>query len=132
VPSAHNALDRRAGYAASAAVLALQTVGSLLMWGPIPLAWLWVGGRAYAVTGSLAADLGVALLGFVATAALTMSALARLDVLWIGLRRRAGHDQADGALTRVVVGSATLGILLFLLWFYVLSDAYIIPFMPAQ
>ena len=120
------------GDAVCAAVLAVQAIGSLLMWGPMPLAWLWVGGRAYDVTGSLAADLGVALLGFLVTAIVTMWALTRLDTVWIALRRRAGHDQADGALSQVVIVSATLGILLFLVWFYVLSDAFIIPFMPSQ
>src|SRR5439155_9134854 len=58
---------RRAAKAASAGVLAVEAIGSLLMWAPIPLAWLWVGSRVYNATGSLAADGGVAILGFLAT-----------------------------------------------------------------
>jgi hypothetical protein len=117
---------------ACAAVLALEAIGSFLMWAPIPLAWIWVGARAYDATGSLVAGGGVALLGFAATVTLAMAALARLDRVWVALRRRAGHDQAQGALTQVVVVSATLGLLLFLVWYYVLTNAFVIPFMPSR
>ncbi len=101
--------------------------------GPLPLAWFWIGARVYNATGSVAADLGVALLGFLISVSLAMAALARVDRVWIALRRRAGHEQAKGALTQIVVASATLGLLVFLLLFYVLSgNAFIIPFMPSQ
>jgi hypothetical protein len=123
---------RRVANAASAAVVAVEVISSLLMWAAIPIAWMWVGARVYDATGSLAVDMGVALLGFLATTALAMRALNRLDRVWIALRRRAGHDQVKGALTQVVVVSATLGIVLFLVWFYILSHAFILPFMPSQ
>jgi hypothetical protein len=113
-------------------VLVVEAIGSLLMWAPIPLAWIWVGARAYDATGSLVAGGGVALLGFAATVTLAMAALARLDRVWVALRRRAGHDQDQGALTQVVVVSATLGLLLFLVWYYVLTNAFVIPFMPSR
>jgi hypothetical protein len=119
-----------AANAASTAVLGVEVLGSLLMWAPIPLAWFWVGARVYEQTESLAAGGAVAFIGFVGTVILAMRALARLDGVWVALRRRAGHDQAEGALDRVVIASATLGILLFLVWFYVIKQAFILPFMP--
>jgi hypothetical protein len=122
----------RRGEAACAAVLAAEAVGTLLLWAPLPFAWIWVGGRVYAVTGSLLADGSVALLGFAASAFLAMRGLAQLDQAWIALRRRAGHAQKQGALTQVVVVSATLGIAAFLLWYYLFSNAFILPFMPSQ
>ncbi len=125
----------RSGFAsetACAAVLVVEAIGALLMWAPIPLAWIWVGARAYDATGSLVAGGGVALLGFAATVTLAMAALARLDRVWVALRRRAGHDQDQGALTQVVVVSATLGLLLFLVWYYILTNAFVIPFMPSR
>ena len=118
--------------AACAAVLAAEAVGTLLLWAPLPFAWIWVGGRVYALTGSLLADGSVALLGFAASAFLAMRGLAQLDQAWIALRRRAGHSQREGALTQVVVVSATLGIAAFLLWYYLFSNAFILPFMPSQ
>jgi hypothetical protein len=118
--------------AACAAILAAEAVGTLLLWAPLPFAWIWVGGRVYAMTGSLLADGSVALLGFAASAFLAMRGLAQLDQAWIALRRRAGHSQREGALTQVVVVSATLGIAAFLLWYYLFSNAFILPFMPSQ
>lgn len=102
------------------------------MLAPIPLAWLWVGGRVFAATSSLGADITVAFLGFVATTFLAITALHRIDRGWVALRRRAGHDQAQGALAQVMVVSLTLGIVVFLLWFYVIQRAYLIPFMPSR
>ena len=120
-----------AANALSAVVLALEAVGSLLLWVPIPLAWMWIGAQVYKATGgSLMADCSVALLGFLATTIFTMKALTRLDAVWVRLRQRAGHDQGQGALTGVVVVSATLGLTGFTVWYYLLSDAFIIPFMP--
>ncbi len=117
--------------AACAAVLAVEATGSLLLW-VLPLGWLWVGGRVYIATSSLAADMAVAFLGFVATTLLAMTALGRTDRIWMALRRRAGHEQDEGALAQVMIISLTLGLLLFLLWFYVIERAFVIPFMPTK
>jgi hypothetical protein len=104
-----------------------------MMWAPIPLAWVWAGARLYDATESLVAAGGITLLGLLATTILAMKALARIDTVWIALRRRAGHDQAEGALTQIVVVSATLGLILFLVWYYLLSTAFVLPFMgPSQ
>src|SRR3954451_23691420 len=122
----------RGGRAACAVVLAAEAFGTLVLWAPLPFAWIWIGGRVYAVTGSLLADGSVALRGFAASAFLTMRGLGRLDAGWSSLRRRAGYPQSQGALTQVVVVSATLGIAAFLLWYYLFSNAFILPFMPSQ
>jgi hypothetical protein len=60
----------------------------------------------------------------------TVWALNRIDAMWVDLRRRQGHDQRDGALTRVVVVVTTVAMVVFWIWFHVLSNAFIIPFMP--
>ena len=113
-------------------MLAIEVLGSLAMWAPIPLAWIWVAARVFDATASLVAAGSVALLGLAVTEGVAVKALARLDVAWVALRRRAGHHQPQGALTRVVVASATLGLVGFLVWYYVLSKAFIIPFMPSR
>jgi hypothetical protein len=120
----------RVASVACAGLVAAEVIGSAFMWVPIPIAWMWVGAAVYNLTGSVAADGAVVLAGFIASTTFATMGLSRLDTLWIALRRRAGHDQKEGALTRVVVASATLGILMFLIWFYVLSDAFVLPFMP--
>jgi hypothetical protein len=125
-------MERRAAAVGSAAMLAVEAIGSVSMWSAIPLAWLWIGGRVYALTGSLGADLGVAFFGFAATTVLALSELNRLDGAWVGLRRRAGHEQEVGVLSQVVTASTTLGLVTFLVWYYFLTDAFVIPFMPTQ
>jgi hypothetical protein len=121
----------RLANAASAAVLALEAVGAVLMWAPIPLAWLWIGGRVYSASGSLAADAFVAFFGFVATVVALLWTLRRIDLVWIALRRRAGHEQEEGALSEVVAISGALGIVCFFAWYYFFSHAYVLPFMPS-
>jgi hypothetical protein len=114
-----------------AAVLAVEAIGSLAMWLPIPFAWLWVGGRVYDATGSIGAAGCAAILGLLLTASLTIAVLTWIDDRWVALRRRAGYDQAQGALTRVVVASATLAIAAFMVW-NVINQAFIMPFMPTH
>lgn len=113
------------------ALLAVEVLGTCLMWAPIPIAWMWVGSRVYNATGSIALDGAVAFLGFVASIVIVIRVLIRLDRVWIGLRQQAGHDQDEGALTEVVAISATLGLVLFVFWYYA-SGAFVLPFMPAQ
>ena len=116
---------------ASVAVLTLETIGSFAMWAPLPLGWLWIGARVFDATNSVAAAGGVALMGLLLTAFVAMSILSRMDQVWIALRRRAGHDQRQGVLGRVVVVSAALALAGFVAW-YVISQAYVMPFMPTR
>ena len=123
---------RGATNVACALILVLEAVGSLAMWAAIPLAWLWIGGRVYALTGSLAADAAVAFFGFVGTLLVMLSVLRRLDRGWIALRRQAGYEQEDGALSQVVTVSVTFALVVFFAWYYFFSDAYVLPFMPSS
>jgi len=123
---------RRGAALASVALLVVEAIGTVLMWAPIPLAWLWIGGRVYSLTGSLAADLAVAFLGFITTLLVAMIGLNRVDRTWVALRRRAGHEQKHGALAQVAIVSGTFGIAAFLLWYYLLARAFVMPFMPSS
>ena len=124
-------MERRTGQAASAALLVVETAGAVLLWGPLPFAWLWIGGRIYALTGSLAADGFIGFAGFIGSVVLVVAGLRRIDVVWISLRRRAGHVQPEGALQEVVSISGAFGLLGFVLWYYLFSHAYVLPFMPS-
>jgi hypothetical protein len=115
-----------------ASLLAIEALGSIVMWAGIPLAWLWIGGRVYSATGSLGLDLSVAFLGFVLTLFAALAGLRRIDWRWIELRRRSGYEQKEGALSQIVTVSATLALLIFMAWYYLFSHAYVIPFMPSN
>src|SRR5450759_1995187 len=101
-------------------LLAAITVVSLLCWGPIPLACLWVGSQADYLAGSV--SLGI-LVAFTALFALLFGALAllrRLDHAWILLRRAAGYDQRTGVLGRIFAITAAVCATAFAFWFLVI------------
>jgi multisubunit Na+/H+ antiporter MnhB subunit len=127
--SARSSQPRLAANVASLVVLGVEVIGSAMIWGPLPLAWIWVAARIVDATRSIAAGGCVALLGLTATTLLAIAALNRIDDGWVTLRRRAGHDQAEGALTQVVVVSVTLLLVVFAVW-SIVNNAMIIPFMP--
>lgn len=112
------------------ALVVAEVAGFLTLIVPVPAGWMWLGAAVYRATGSIGADLLVAFGGFTVTIVLLARALTRLDRTWVELRRRAGHDQRDGALTQVVVIVMTCVMIGFWVWFHVLSNAFIIPFMP--
>jgi hypothetical protein len=120
LPERGGEMRQRVDGALAGVVLAAITVLSLLCWGPIPLACLWLGSQADYLSGSV--GLGI-LVSFVALFVLlfgTLSLLKRLDNTWILMRRAAGHDQRSGALGRVFAVTAAVCGLLFAIWFIVI------------
>jgi hypothetical protein len=93
---------------------------SLLCWGPIPLACLWVGSQVDYLSGSV--GIGI-LVSFVALFVLLFGSLAllkRLDQAWILVRRAAGHDQRTGVMGRIFGITAAVCGLAFAFWFVVI------------
>ena len=93
---------------------------SLLCWGPIPIACLWIGSRANYLTGSVSFGILVSFAGLFALLFGTLAVCRRLDQAWILVRRAAGHDQRTGALGRIFAITVTVCAFAFLLWFLVL------------
>ena len=112
---------RRADGALAAAVLALEALACLTLWGPQPLAWLWIGSQVDYLTGSVSAGIGIAFAGMIATLMLTLAACARLDRMWRVLRRAAGHEQKEGALVRIFAATAVVAVIAFAFWFVILE-----------
>jgi hypothetical protein len=101
-------------------LLAGMILLSLLCWGPIPIACLWIGSQADYLTGSVSwgilaafVSLGVLLFG-------TLMLLKRMDSAWILVRRAAGHDQRAGALGRIFAVTAAVCAVTFAFWFLVI------------
>jgi hypothetical protein len=120
LPERGGELRRRVDGSLAGILLAAIVGLSLLCWGPIPLACLWIGSEADYLTGSV--SLGI-LVSFICLFGLLFGALAvlrRLDNAWILVRRAAGHDQRGGALGRVFAITAIVGAALFAVWFLVI------------
>ena len=112
---------RRADALIAAAVLALEILVCLSLWGPQPVAWLWVGSQVDYHSGSVTFGIAVAFAGMIATLMLTLAAAARLDRAWRILRRAAGHEQQEGILPRIFAVTAIVALIAFSLWFLIIE-----------
>ena len=93
---------------------------SLLCWGPIPLACLWLGSQADYLLGSVSLGILVSFVGLFTFLFGALAILRKLDHAWILVRRAAGHDQRTGTLGRIFGLTAAVCALAFALWFLVL------------
>lgn len=101
-------------------LFATIVVGSLLCWGPIPLACLWVGSQVSYLSGSIFFGILMALAALFVLLFGTLMVLRRLDSAWILVRRAAGYDQRTGALGRVFAATAAVCAAAFSFWFVVI------------
>ena len=103
------------------AILALETLVLLTLWGPQPLGGLWVGSQVDHQTGSVEAGIVVTFTGMCATLLATLWVARLLDNAWRLVRRAGGHDQKSGAIERIFVVSVAFGVTLFLFYFLVVQ-----------
>jgi hypothetical protein len=99
------------------ALLALELLMCLSLFGPQPAAWLWVGSQVQYVTGFVTAGISTIMLGCLASLMLTMAGAKRVDHAWKLVRRAAGYRQERGALERIFAGSVGLAVVVFGIWF---------------
>jgi uncharacterized membrane protein (DUF485 family) len=112
---------QRIDRAIAACVLVVETLVCLTLWGPQPVAWLWVGSQVDYHTGSVTFGITVAFAGLIATLVLTLALAARLDAIWKVVRRAGGIDQRDGALPRIFMVTAIVAAIAFGFWFLILE-----------
>ena len=105
----------------AAAVLLLEALVVLSLWGPQPVAWMWVGSQVDYHSGSVFLGITAAFLGLIGSLILTLMVATRLDHLWRLLRRAAGHDQRDGVLGRLFVVTAIVAAAAFTAWFLLIE-----------
>jgi hypothetical protein len=120
-PQRGGAGRQRADRVFAALLLVLLTLLCLSVWGPQPLAWLWIGSQADYLLGSPFLGIVVAFFGILASLFVTLSLAWRLDRAWRLVRRAAGHDQRDGVLSRIFGASAVIALVLFAIWFLVIE-----------
>jgi hypothetical protein len=120
-PERGGAGRRRADGVLAAVLFALEVLLCLTLWGPQPVAWLWIGSQVDYQTGSVTAGIAVAFAGMIGSLMLTLALATRLDRAWRILRRAAGHEQREGVLVRIFAVTAVLAGLAFLVWFIILE-----------
>jgi hypothetical protein len=112
---------RRADKFLAGFLLFLETLLCLTLWGPQPVAWLWVGSQVDYKTDSVALGIVVAFAGMLTTLFLTLSLARRLDYAWKLTRRAAGYEQKKGALEWIFVISLAIAGTAFMVWFLIIN-----------
>jgi hypothetical protein len=119
-PERGGELRQRVDGSLAGLLLAGMIFMSLLCWGPIPVACLWLGSEANYLSGNV--GLGI-LVAFAALFALLFGALAllkRMDNAWILVRRAAGYDQRTGVMGKIFGTTAVVCGVVFAFWFLVI------------
>jgi hypothetical protein len=101
-------------------LLAAMEAVSLLCWGPVPLACLWIGSEVNYLSGSVFLGILIAVLALFPLLFGALSVLSQLDHAWILVRRAAGHDQRTGAMVRIFGYTAAVCAIAFTFWFLVI------------
>ena len=112
---------RRVDRAIAVFVLVVEALVCLTLWGPQPVAWLWVGSQVNYQTGSVSFGILVAFAGMLCTLMLTLALLVRLDSIWKVVRRAAGYDQREGVLARIFMITAIVAAFGFGFWFLIIQ-----------
>lgn len=102
-------------------LLAVELVLCLSLFGPQPLAWLWIGSQVDYLTGYVTAGIGTVMIGCLTSLMLTMAGAKRIDHAWRLVRRAAGHRQERGALERIFVVSVGVAAVSFGIWFFLIQ-----------
>jgi hypothetical protein len=109
-------------------VLLIMVIGSLVLWLGTPLLWLWIGSQIEASTSSLGAALGTTFLGAVLTIVLVAAILSRLSNFYrANCVARGMTDPGHFVLEMVLVVSAGVSLVAFVIWFFFLAGAEPLP-----
>ena len=120
LPKRGSALRQRIDGSLAGILLGAMIFLSLLCWGPIPLACLWIGSQVNYLSGSVSLGILASFVGLFTFLFGALAILRRLDQAWILVRRAAGHDQRTGALGRVFAITAVVCAGIFMFWFIVI------------
>ena len=120
-PPTAKAGRQRADRGVAALLLVIETILCASVWGPQPVAWLWVGSRVNYWTDSVSAGIVSAFLGMLLTLFLTLMLAKRVDHAWKLVRRASGIRQERGALERIFIISLMLTAIPFIFWFFIIE-----------
>jgi hypothetical protein len=103
-------------------------IGSLGLWVGTPLLWLYVGSQIQGATQSVGAALAAMFVGVIITITILASLLAKLsDVYRANCMARGQSDPGHGVLEGVLVVSAGLTLIVFVVWFFLFAGASPVP-----
>jgi uncharacterized membrane protein YbhN (UPF0104 family) len=102
-------------------LLFIETVLCVSLWGPQPVAWLWVGSQVDYKLDSVSAGIVSAFVGMLFSLFVTLALAKRVDHAWRLVRRAAGYEQREGALNKIFIISLIFVGTAFLIWFFLIE-----------
>ncbi len=109
-------------------VVLIMFIGSFVLWIGTPLLWLWIGSQVQGATDSLGTALAAAFPGAVVTIMVLATLLGKLSDVYRANRRARGLDDPGHlVLEAVLVVSAGITLVVFVVWFLFLSGANPLP-----
>jgi hypothetical protein len=108
-------------------VVLIMIVGSLVLWIGTPLLWLWVGSQIEG-SSSIGPAVGASFLGAVLTIVLVAAVLGKLSNVYRANRVARGlDDPGHFVLEAVLVISASITLVAFVVWFFFFAGAEPLP-----
>jgi hypothetical protein len=103
----------------SAVLLAVMALLTAAMWGPLPIAAMWIASQVASSNVGLWIAVAFSLVLLFVFGALVV--LRRVDQVWILVRRAAGVDQRQGILGRLFLVTTIVVVPVFTVWFLFLG-----------
>ena len=109
-------------------VVLIMVLGSLVLWIGTPLLWLWVGSQIEGSSDSVGPAVGASFIGAVLTIVLVAALLGKLSNAYRANRVARGlADPGHFVLEVVLVVSASIVLVAFVVWFFFLAGADPLP-----
>ncbi|HEY2436261.1 MAG TPA: hypothetical protein VGH93_03710 [Solirubrobacteraceae bacterium] len=108
-------------------VILIMVLGSLVLWIGTPLLWLWIGSQIEG-SSSIGPAVGATFIGAVLTIVLVAAVLGKLSNVYRANRVARGlNDPGHFVLEVVLVVSASITLIVFVLWFFFFAGAEPLP-----
>ena len=120
-PTRAGAGRRTADRVLAAVLLVIETLLCVSLWGPQPVAWLWVASQIDGRYDSISLAIATAFAGMLTTLFITLAIAIRVDHAWRLVRRAAGYEQREGAINKIFIISLLIVGTAFLIWFMLIE-----------
>jgi hypothetical protein len=107
--------------AGTIAVGLIELLLCLSIFGPQPLAWLWVGSQVDFATDSLMAGMATAFIGSVVTICATVWIARRIEAFWVSRNPDAPWLGGRGLFETGLVLATILALVGFVFWFFIIA-----------
>jgi hypothetical protein len=109
-------------------VVLIMILGSIVLWVGTPLLWLWVGSQVQGSSSNVGAAVGVTFIGAVLTIVMLAGVLGKLSNVYRANRVARGLDDPGNFVLEVVlVVSASITLVVFVVWFLFFAGAEPLP-----